>query len=370
MATDPGLTAIQDCLTNRLDLAAIGERRVAGVIGDTPSQYSKSPALWNAALGALGIDAIYLAFDVRPDRLRDLIAALRNSKRILGVNVTVPYKLKIMDSLDGLDPGAARMRAVNTVARQQDGRLIGYNTDGRGFVESLFHPPDQASGLIESLSGFDVLLLGAGGSARAVAFHLAERLGEGQLLICNRTMERALALAADIRKAGHNAQAVAEAQIPDSAPEVDLIINTTTKGQGGIRKLADGTVVTLESYSALAPARPIALAESACDKPDFQRRWLDANQTDIDANHQASFNLARSIPQSVIFYDLIYHPEETVFLRHAKLTGHATLNGRGMIIWQAALALFHHICARELQTLKLDKPETLKRLGEIMHRAW
>jgi shikimate dehydrogenase len=367
---DSPLAAIQDCTTNRLDIA-IGNGRIAGVVGDVPSQYSKSPVLWNAVFSLLGINASYLPFDVREDRLRDFIAALRESERILGVNVTVPHKVAVMDYLDELDPGAARVRAVNTILRMGDGRLIGYNTDGLGFVESVLRSgPDHPTGFFESLTGLDVLLLGAGGSARAVAFHLADRLNGGQLLICNRSLEAARALAQDVGNIARAVRAIGEEELREFAPKVGLIINSTTKGQGGIRRLPPGEVITLESYSSLAPARPIALAESVYGTPGFQQRWLDANRADIDANNKASLNLARSIPQSTAFYDLIYHPPETIFLRHGKLTGHRITNGRGMIVWQAALAFFHHLCALELRALNLDRPETLNRVAEAMYRAW
>jgi shikimate dehydrogenase len=367
---DSRLAAIQDCITNRLD-RVVGSGRIAGVVGDVPSQYSKSPVLWNAAFSLLGIDASYLPFDVREERLRDFTAALRQSERALGVNVTVPHKVTVIDYLDELDPSAARVRAVNTILRTGDGRLVGYNTDGLGFVESVLRSgPDRATAFFESLTGLDVLLLGAGGSARAVAFHLAERLSGGQLLICNRSLEAARALAQDVKNVSRAVHAIGEDELPEFAPKVGLIINSTTKGQGGIRRLSSGDVITLESYSSLAPARPIALAASVYNTPDFQQRWLDTNRTDIETNNEASLDLARSIPQSTAFYDLIYHPPETLFLRHGKATGHRIMNGRGMIVWQAALAFVHHLCAGELRAMKLDRPETLHRVAEAMDRAW
>ena len=106
----------------------------------------------------------------------------------------------------------------------------------------------------------NVLLLGAGGSARAVAFHVADRLGKGRLLISNRTSEHAVSLAADINKNGGNADPITESAIANFAPTVGLIINSTTKGQGGLRKLANDQTTTLEPYSALAPANPPVLA--------------------------------------------------------------------------------------------------------------
>src|SRR4029450_1229599 len=110
--SDP--TAIQNCIGNGLDDVTIGDRRIAGVIGDAPSHYSKSPALWNAAFDDLAMNAIYLPFDVDASHLRNCVSALRNSDRVMGINVTIPHKVRMMDLLDELDPSAERVQAVNT----------------------------------------------------------------------------------------------------------------------------------------------------------------------------------------------------------------------------------------------------------------
>ena len=117
MTIHSDLTTIQNCIGNRLDDATIGDRRIAGVIGDAPSHYSKSPALWNAAFDDLAMNAIYLPFDVDASHLRNFVSALRNSDRVMGINVTVPHKVQIMDFLDELDPSAERVQAVNTVVK-------------------------------------------------------------------------------------------------------------------------------------------------------------------------------------------------------------------------------------------------------------
>jgi shikimate dehydrogenase len=354
MSTHPDIAALQACIDNVMEVAAIGDRRLAGVVGGAPSRYSKSPALWNAAFHLLRLQAVYVPFDVRSSRLGDLMAALRSSERMLGVNVTVPHKLTVMECLDNLDPPAARIHAVNTIVREPDGRLVGYNTDGAGFVESLLKPqPGRAEPFIEALNGFDVLLLGAGGSARAVAFYVAQLLTNGELLICNRTLAHAAALAHEIRVSGGRARAVPEHDLPQSAVKVGLIINSTTKGQAGAR-VGPGTAVNMEEYSALAPA------QSGVGAPDI----------DIQRNQQASLDLAAMIPKHVAFYDLIYAPEETVFLRHARLTGHPTMNGKAMIVCQAALGLFHHVCKREIETQGVATAETYNRIVECMYQAW
>ena len=363
METGSDIAAIQACVNNPIDTTAIGSRRLAGVIGDAPSHYSKSPALWNEAFGLIGMNAIYLPFDVAASRLKELASALRDSERVLGVNVTVPHKLKIMEYLDELDPGAARIQAVNTIVRTDDGRLIGYNTDGQGFVESILKPqPGQSSSFIKSLKGVDVLLLGAGGSARAVAFHVTDILDGGQLLICNRTIEHARGLAEELRQMGRNTRAISEEELPAWAPKVGLIINSTTKGQGGVRRQADGELISSESYSALAPADPRPVPESDTSP--------QSSQADVETNNRTSLNLASSIPKHVGFYDLIYFPEETVFLRHGRLTGHKTQNGKAMIVRQAAIAFCKRICLGELQTRQFDNPETYKLIAEAMDRAW
>jgi shikimate dehydrogenase len=362
------MLAIQECITNRLDIADIRKQRVAAVIGDAPSRYSKSPALWNAAFRTLGINAIYLPLDVQPNRLGDLVTALRNSERLLGVNVTVPHKLRIMEYLDELDPNAAHIQAVNTIVRTHEGRLVGYNTDGEGFIDGILKPqPGQQTSFIGSLADSNVLLLGAGGAARAVAYHVAPLLHSGELLICNRTLETAETLAVDICRRGWPARAIPEAELPGWVPKVRLIINSTTKGQGGRHSLEYEIAITTEPYSALAPAQPIAVAQDQARRRDAAAK---ACQADIQSNHEASMQLAASIPKDVRFYDLIYFPEETVFLRHGRLTGHATMNGKSMIINQAVIAFCKRICRAELQARGIDNRATYQRVLETMYRAW
>ncbi|HXV81568.1 MAG TPA: hypothetical protein VEG60_16945, partial [Candidatus Binatia bacterium] len=249
------------------------------------------------------------------------------------------------------------------------GRLIGYNTDGEGFVQSILAPqPGRTESFIKSLKGADVLLLGAGGAARAVAFHVSDHLENGKLVISNRTLDHAASLAADLQRRGRNAIAIGEAEVPAWAPKVSLIINSTTKGQGGMDLLYLDEGTTLEPFSALAPApvwgsSPGAMAE-------VPRRQSKVADDAIESNQNASMLIAASIPKAVAFYDLIYHPEETVFLRHGRLTGHPTMNGKAMIVNQAVLAFCKYICNAELQARGINNDETTRRILEIMYRAW
>ena len=342
------LDRLQTCALNPIDPQARRARWVAAVIGDSPSRYSKSPALWNAAFAALHIDARYVALDVEESRLGDLLRAIGESPSVLGVNVTVPHKLAVIEYLDELDESAQSTGAVNTITRAPSGALMGSNTDGIGFVETLLSPQfGDSAPLFATLAGAAALVLGAGGSARAVAFALAQRLADGKLLIANRHKETAEALAQEIHPFCANARGIGEDEIAANATRVKLIVNCTTKGQAGRGESGQ----SLERYSALAPVS-------------------GSRAADIEANHGLSLSIARSVPRDTVFYDLVYHPEETVFLLHARETGHRAVNGRGMIVAQAVESFMNHICRQQLQAAGLHNEQTRRRLVELMLAAF
>jgi shikimate 5-dehydrogenase len=164
--------------------------------------------------------------------------------------------------------------------------------------------------------------------------------------------------------------ALSETQIDEQMLDVGLIVNSTTKGQGGIRKLSDGRVTTLEPYSALAPAHPPAFPPSELEKPDFDSTWHQAASPDIENNNELSFRLAKGMPAHVRFYDLIYHPEETVFLRHGRLTGHIGMNGKAMVIHQAAIAFYKYVCREHLKSRGIEGVAAQKQILNAMARAW
>jgi shikimate dehydrogenase len=366
------LEAIETCVSNRLDASAHRAGRLAGIIGDRPSQYAKSPSLWNAVFRNLNLDCVYLPFDVDEPNLGSLVGMLRRTDRLLGFNVTVPYKVKIIGHLDGLDEKTRQIGAVNTVVRTEDGRLIGHNTDGSGFLSSLTtHLLRDEKPLLPDLKGVDALIAGAGGAARAVAFYLAEAIGSGQLVIANRTREAAAALADEVNRAYGNASGVGEDEIARVAPSAGLVVNCSTKGQSGIRRLSGGRVTILEPYSALASASPAVLPEGEAEQgAKFSRQWFEASLEDIERNNRVSAEVALRMPSSVAAYDLVYAPLETVFLRHCRLTGHRTANGKGMNIAQAVDALFDKVCRGYFRELGLDSPETCRRIVNVMCDIW
>jgi hypothetical protein len=173
-------------------------------------------------------------------------------------------------------------------------------------------------------------------------------------------------LADGLAQVGAKVRAIDESELAPAAHSADLIVNSTIKGQGGLQRSADGSVVTMEPYSSLAPAHSRNVPEFAYGKANPQ----DTSRADIEANQRASLDLAKAISQSTRFYDLIYHPEETVFLRHGRLSGHRTMNGKSMIICQAVAAFCDHICKSELTSLGKNNPDLRTRVAEIMYAAW
>jgi shikimate dehydrogenase len=192
-----------------------GATRVAAVIGH-PVRHSLSPALHNAAFQQLGVDWVYTAFEVMPGGAQAAIDAMR-VLGLGGLSVTMPHKEMVADAVDSLDPAAAALRSVNTVVPQADGLLMGYSTDGAGFVASL-----AAAGV--QVHGRTVCVLGAGAAARAIVDALA-RAGAARIAVLNRTFssaQQAVELAGDVGVLG----------VASDVREAQIVVNATSIGMG------------------------------------------------------------------------------------------------------------------------------------------
>jgi shikimate dehydrogenase len=141
-----------------------GKTKIIGLFG-FPIEHTLSPAMHNAAFSHLGLDICYLPFRVSPNDLPDAVRAVR-ALNLIGVNITVPHKEKLIPLLDKVNEEASFIGAVNTVVNN-DGILTGYNTDGRGFISSL-----EERGV--KINNKDILVLGAGGASRAISYYLSE----------------------------------------------------------------------------------------------------------------------------------------------------------------------------------------------------
>jgi len=195
--------------------AVSGATRLAAVIG-SPVRHSLSPAIHNAAYEASGLDWVYVALEVPPGRAAEALTGVR-ALGIAGLSVTMPHKDDVYALVDDRSPAAATMRAVNCV-QLLDGRLVGHNTDGDGFVDSL-----RLDAGIDP-SGLSVAVVGAGGAARSVVEALA-RSGASDIAVVNRTPSRAAeaaALAAGRGRVG-DLEDVCAAR---------LVINATSVGLG------------------------------------------------------------------------------------------------------------------------------------------
>ena len=189
------------------------QTQLYGVIGH-PIAHSHSPAMLNAAFFATGINSVYLAFDVTD--LPSAIAGIR-ALNIRGIAVTIPHKVTVMDLLDEIDDTASRIGAVNTITNN-NGKLTGTNTDAHGAITAL----EEHTG---NLKGADIVILGAGGAARAVAHGAAQK--GATIHILNRTASKGEALAAEINATFHPLSQLHKT--PQTIP-YDILINTTSVG--------------------------------------------------------------------------------------------------------------------------------------------
>lgn len=248
-----------------------------GVMGD-PIGHSKSPAMHDAAITALGLSGAYVPLHIRPEGLRDAIQAVK-ALGFRGVNVTIPHKVEVMEYLDVVDEGARRIGAVNTIVND-NGKLTGYNTDGIGYVRSL---KDEAC---PKLKGKRIVVYGAGGAARGIIYALTGEEPE-KISIVNRTSDKALALAeewsslADLRGYG-------EDHAREALSDADVLINTTSVGM-------------------------------------FPR----VSELPVPAEY---------IPEGIVVSDLIYNPLKTELLRQSELRQCTVHGGLGMFINQGAYA--------------------------------
>jgi shikimate dehydrogenase len=229
---------------------------VAAVIGH-PVQQSLSPALHNAAFQAAGLDWRYVAFDVAPGAARAALDAMR-TLGIAGLSVTMPHKEDVATAVDVLAPAAAALRSVNTVSRDDAGRLIGHSTDGDGFVASL------AAAEVD-VRGARVVVLGAGAAARSVVDALG-RAGAADIAVVNRTAAKA-----------SNAAELAPAARVGSSDDVGaaaVVVNATSIGMGTAELPLDpallrtGQVVADLVYHPLETALLAAARAAGCTPVD------------------------------------------------------------------------------------------------------
>ncbi len=265
-----------------------GKTKYYAIIG-TPIQQALSPIVHNGAFQAQDVDAVFLGCEVKTGELAEAMAGVR-ALGFSGLVVTMPHKVEIIPYLDEVtDP---LLGAVNTVVNQ-DGRLIGYNTDGDGFVDYV-----RAEGVV--LKGRNVLLFGAGGAGRSVALSLM-RSGIEKLYLCNLPEKRVTDLLDMLEKSGfHNVEYVPfeKEAVGRVAPMCPFIANTTSLGMSGMPS----------PHAGLLP-------------------W-------------------EQLSGETVFMDIVHKPLFTPLLKTAKEQGFRTLTGDGMLLYQGLIA-YHLFTGRE-----------------------
>lgn len=252
------------------------------VIGD-PIDHSLSPNIHSAAFRELNLDASYIAYRIPKGELEEGIEGLKKIK-IDGFNVTIPHKIEMMDYLDKTDESCSLIGAVNTVTNK-DGILKGYNTDMDGFLD-----PFKKKKL--DIVNKKVLLLGAGGAARAIVAGFAKEKAKS-ITIANRTLENAKKIVEFSEKIGLNADAITIEEVKDTAKDYDIIVNATSIGL---------------------------------------------------KNEPSSISL-EGVNEKTIVYDIVYKPINTDFIKKAKEKNAIIIFGYEMLLGQAirAFEIWHGI---------------------------
>lgn len=265
-----------------------------------PSRHSKSPLMHNAAFSQLGLDYVYLAFDVDESTLGDAITALR-AFRMRGANLSMPNKVKVMEYLDEIAPEAELAGAVNTIVND-NGRLIGHNTDGTGWMRAV-----QELGV--TLKGEHLTVVGTGGAAKAIIAQAALD-GAGEISVFNRRSPR------------------------------------WSQAQTFVDKIQGKTGCSIQLLE-LNTGDPACMEQL---KAQIHRSRLLANATNVGMGQLAGQTY---IPDASYFYpglvvtDAIYNPKETALLRLAREAGCLTQNGDLMVLYQGAVA-FQYWTGREM----------------------
>lgn len=263
-----------------------GHTQLTGLLG-SPVAHSLSPRMHNTAFRILGLDYVYLCFEVTEDTLAEAVRGLKLCG-IRGFNLTMPNKIRMLELLDECTPAARLVGAVNTVL-QENGRLIGYNTDGAGFLRSL-----RESGT--DITGKKMVLLGAGGAASAIAAQAALD-GAAELLVFLRPNSRFYGRTKDLAEK----------------------LNKETSCRVILCDIADTSFLReqLETAEVLTNATPVGMEPETdrCLIPD--QRWLSPALT---------------------VADIIYHPQKTKLLEMAEKAGCRICPGLGMLLYQGAEA--------------------------------
>lgn len=253
-----------------------GQTKLLCLLG-SPVEHSFSPAMHNASFQKLNINASYMAFDVHKNSLKSAIEGLK-AFNFVGANVTIPYKIDIMPYLDVIDPKAQKIGACNTVVNR-DGTLYGYNTDVDGFIESFKR-------FQFDFKNKKIAVLGTGGASKAVVVGLLFK-EVASIDVYSRTLEKANLFVDQVGSESVHAKSYDE--IADSKT-YDVVVNTT----------------------------PIGMHPNE-GKSVVQVGAIGHEET--------------------IFYDLVYNPLETEFLRQARVSNRRTLNGLDMLVYQGIYAL-------------------------------
>ena len=343
------MSAVIGCIQNKnLDLSKT--EKYAAILGESPSRGAKSPALWNAAFSKLELSGHMHPMDVLPENLPAAVDCLRNDESFIGGAVTMPYKITILPYLDNLEPEAEKIGAINCIYR--DGRkLVGTNTDGAGALWSLQQE-------IGSLEGKSVLLLGTGGAGFAVAAYVASALEQtGTLFLSNRSPQPLQTIAEKLKDIC-KIKSLSGWPIATPKTNIDIVINCSSIGFETLKNDENG-IYTLKYYT---PFGRIDDSIRVSDEDGAEREFIQNASEAISENVGSCLSFLAALDRPFVF-DVIYQPQETLFLSLAKVLGCNTLNGLAMNLEQAVVAFDKATSAIGMRSTNTEQVRTI--MGQL-----
>ncbi len=295
----------------------------------------RTPLLWNTLYKHFGIDAVMAMVVGNPSAIKEIISSFKNDSKYVGGGSGSGFKELVINELDGVTSLAKAIGAVNVIKRESDGRLVGDNTDGAGYVESL---EQVMQGQGKELKGSKVLILGAGGTGRAIAFTLADQ--GASLVILNRTKAKAFELSESVNAHSGRVAAVGGGRelIPEYLPTCDAIVS-----------VIDDATSPLDEYSTLGEMELPVTSESR----EYNRITTEA--------------LLKTAKSTLVVSDIRLRNGETPMLTQAREHGFAVLDGVPMVVNQG-VAAFWWLYGDMLTARGVSRDEVAKLMWEVVQK--
>jgi len=306
-------------ILNKLNKNSIGKFSV--ILGLSPSKGARSPILWNAAYKKMNQNISMLPFDVKKEKIKKLFELLRLDTNYIGGSVTIPYKIKMTEFVDFVDPLAKIIGSINTIKKLGSKKFIGINTDYDGCCATLKK--------IKLKKDDNILIIGIGGAGKACVLSALNLYKNNSIYLFNRSYFKAKKLKLKLKS--KNIKVLKNYKILSNIKNIKLVINASSVG-------FDSWLQNKNGYYNLKYFSPISnVAKIRSIKSRNEKKFVKDNALQIKLNILETYRFFKKNNKAKVF-DIIYNPQKTVFQEICELFNNKTYNGLGMNLEQAVVA--------------------------------